>query len=417
MQFKFDVLRTAREISSAPGNTLITTPGRYAFSVALLASWLADRAVILPPDDHQMSWQKIRQQHNIGFECDSDFDVLLQNSGRTAEKSGSWSLSLTPLATAVKLYTSGSTGLPCIVNKSISNLMKEANCIAQSFDWSAQAIVGTVPAQHLYGLTFTILLPWVLAVPLVDEVPFYPRDIARVVSQSNAATLISVPAHYNVLLKNEFKAASLNCLSATAPLPQRTAKNWYRLNQKPILEIYGSTETGVIGFRRQSDDQNWVLFPGIKLSSKSKSLMLSSAFLHPDLGTEFQIADQLILTGENTFVLLGRKDAVIKIAGKRISLAEIEQALLECSGITDAAVLAVDVQGLARDKAIWAVVVAQTDCLDAVSALRLELAQKIEATRIPKRFLFVDKLPRNSSGKVPRQALEELFKNNVNSHV
>ena len=418
-QFKFDVMRSAEQISKTQGETLITSPGRYAFSVGLLSSWLTGRAVVLPPDNHQMSWQKIRDQHTIGFECDQAFSTNLRQTRKTTPRknAGVWSVKLPAMQTAVKLYTSGTTGLPCVVNKSLHNLFKEAIFLSQYFDWPKGAIIGTVPAQHLYGLTFTILLAWVLGVPVVDELPFYPEDISKLIAQTNAGTLISVPAHYNVLIRNGFKPGSVFCLSATAPLSEQTALQWRKLNQTQILEIYGSTETGVIGFRRQPDQQQWTRFAPVQLSAQAGLLNVSSAFIHPQFDAQFQTADEVNLTSDDTFNLLGRLGAVIKIAGKRISLLEIEQSLLACSNIADAAVLAVDVKGLARDKAIWAAVVCQTQCIDSVAAIRLELSSKLEGTKIPKRFVFVDQLPRNSSGKVSRQALLDLFEVADNDNV
>ena len=413
-EFKIDVMRCVEQLAKSDGATLITTPGRYAFSVGLLASWIAGKSVILPPDKHPASREKIHQQHQIGLCCDHEWSQqFLENSANYQTKSDdSWSVDLPLQQTAVLLYTSGSTGRPIAVKKSLANLFTEANCLLSMFDWPKGAIVGTVPSQHLYGLTFTLMLPWLLGAPLVDQVPFFPQDVSKIIKSTNATTLISVPAHYKVLLQVPLNVKQMFYLSATAPLDSQTAINWSNTYQQQILEIYGSTETGIVGFRRQLEDVNWTVFPDVQIDVDEGLLKVLSAFIHPELGPQFKTADQVAVTGKNRFFLNGRADSIIKIAGKRISLIEIEQAIMSCSGVSDAAVIAACVDGHARDYAIWAAVVTQTNAVDSIAKIRLELGQKIEGTGIPKRFVVVNELPRNSNGKLMRQAVRELFISN-----
>ena len=413
-QFKNDVLTTVEQISqSEVGEILITTQGRYAFSVGLLASWLAGRTVLLPPDQHEYSVRTIRKKHVVGFECDHCWGETLArtNNSNLKAKEDCWVVELQGDFKAVVLYTSGSTGAPRAVEKSISNLFHEVDCLSSTFTWSNAAILGTVPVNHSYGLTFTILLPWKIGAPIVDDVPMFVQDITRVISQTNAQTLISVPVHYNALLQADFKADGLFCLSATALLQKQTATNWFEKNKTQLLEIYGSTETGVIGFRRQLDDPQWCSFESVELSVNVESLTVKSPFISKRWSDGFATADQVILSGEDKFYLLGRSDSIVKIGGKRTSLIEIEHCLLNCPGIVDAAAIAVPVDGVVRDNAIWAAVVLQGSIVSTTD-LRTQLRKKLDSISIPRRFIFVDRLPRNSNGKIPRQALENLFKSN-----
>lgn len=395
--------------------TLITTSGRYAFSVALLASWLAEARVILPPDQHAMSIEKIRIEHAPGFECNARWgkQLLARQSARQPESGqphGVWKVDFAANLEAVLLYTSGSTGAPVIARKTVGNLLEEANYIYTRFDWPDAAIVGTVPAQHLYGLTFSMMLPWVSGLPWVDEVPLYPRDITKALAQCDAGTLISVPAHYKALIEEGAVPRGLVCVSAAAPLATSTARDWQKKYGRHILEIYGSTETGVVAHRHQLQDENWQVFAPVKLALVAGLLNVSSPFVREQSGGGFQTADRAVLEGDQ-FQLLGRSDAIVKIGGKRISLRVIEQALVSCNGVKDAVVIAVDVQSMVRDKAIWAVVEADKTSQLNANILRAMLRQTLDGVSIPRRIAIVDNLPRNASGKHSRQLVLASFEN------
>lgn len=408
-QFQYDVETLAGQIKQSKGETLITTTKRYPFSVALLASWLAGRTAILPPDQRHSTLQNIRSEQAIGIEYGDTGCTPFAVDPSEAEH-GRWRIELDGTQPAVTLYTSGSTGTPMAVTKTIGNLLSEAHCIHNTFNWPSGPIMGTVPPQHLYGLTFTILLPWVSGAAWVDEMPLYPQDISNIIQQTQAASLISVPAHYQALLANPMEPIPEFFLSAAAPLASGTAVQWQQQYHHPILEIYGSTETGVIGFRQQPHRAVWQTFDPVRISVNADLLTVSSPFVSPAWASGFQTADQVILTDNNQFELCGRSDSIVKIAGKRVSLNEVEQALAECQGITEASAIAVSVDSLIRDKAVWAVAATAHPEMLSVSQLRTELQKKLDNISIPKRFVFVDKLPRNARGKIQRQAIENLFR-------
>lgn len=409
--FKRDVLDLVEYLEHHQvRKTLITATGRYPFAVTLLASWLAKAIVILPPDRHAKSLEKIREQLCPGFECDPDWAAgLIAKLAADKQSHGHWELMLPADQPGVSLYTSGTTGAPIAVHKTIANLLQEAICIHASFDWPDTAIAGTVPAQHLYGLTFGMLLPWAVGVPWVNEVPLYPQDIVTVIKQSNAGTLISVPAHYNALLGEVLGTNNLFCVSSAAPLAEQTAKSWDARYKQAILEIYGSTETGVVAHRFQLRSEHWLAFSAVELAPVAGLLKVKSPFISEQPIDGFQTADRVVFDADQRFQLLGRADAVVKIGGKRIALRSIEDALIACAGVKDAAVIAVSVEGIVRDKAIWAVVEPVPGQSVIASELRLALRRTIDGVSIPRRFVFVDKLPRNSSGKLLRQSLQGLF--------
>jgi len=406
-RFRSDVERLVTKLQQR-GDTLISCPGRYAFGVALLASWLCDKAAVLPPNLTAATLQDIRSQLNIGFECDPHWADSLKTRAPDGTH-GDWEVQLPADRHAVKLFTSGSTGAPKIIHKSIANLLGEAQALAAITDWPAGAIVAGVPAQHLYGLTFSLLLPWVLGNAWVDDMPHYPRDVQQALQQNGAGTLVSVPAQYQAMLEDRTELNDTVCISAAAPLPESLARQWQQQNGIDILEIYGSTETGAVGYRQQNRDSDWTALPHAHLVEEDGLLRVSSPFVSDDFANDFLTADRAEVLAGQRFRLLGRSDTLVKIAGKRVSLSRIEATLRACPGVTEAAVIAVPAKGLLRDVAIWAAVVTDDNCSLTSRQLQAELRDQLDGIEVPRRILLVERLPRTRSGKLPHNAMTALF--------
>jgi acyl-coenzyme A synthetase/AMP-(fatty) acid ligase len=406
-QFQADVERLTTQLQGT-GDTLISCRGRYAFSVGLLASWLSGKAAVLPPNHLAETLQDIRSRFNIAFECDAQWARQLPDNEPRATP-GSWDPVLCSDMQAVKLCTSGSCGTPRVITKTIANLLDEASAIAAEFNWPAGAMVAGVPPQHLYGLTFSILLPWLLGNAWVDDMPRYPRDVLQILQQTGGKSLISVPAQYQAMLKDDTDLRGILCVSAAAPLPEDAARQWYQQHGSDILEIYGASETGVIGHRQLQAASDWQAFPQVKLSLEHDLLKVESPFVSDEFAGCFLSADRGTLPTRGRFLLLGRTDSIVKIAGKRVSLTNIEDSIRTCPGIAEVAVIAVPATGVVRDMAIWAAVVAANDYPLSPRQLQSELRGKLESIEIPRRILVVKQLPRTASGKLPSKAVADLF--------
>jgi acyl-coenzyme A synthetase/AMP-(fatty) acid ligase len=406
-QFRADIQRLMARIQG-PGDLLISCPGRYACGVGLLASWLSGKAVVLPPNHLAETLQDMRGRFEIVFECDAYWAQQSANADHGREHHD-WELQLPADLQAVKLFTSGSSGTPKVITKTVANLLAEAHAIAAEFDWPAGPMVAGVPAQHLYGLTFSILLPWVLGNAWIDDLPHYPRDVLQVLQQVDGRTLISVPAQYQAMLEDGIELRDILCVSAAAPLPEQLARRWHQQHGHDILEIYGSTETGVVGHRRQLSSGLWQAFPQVSLSADKDRLRVESPFVSDTFPGGFLTADQVTLMSQQRFELLGRTDTIVKIAGKRVSLTNIEKNIRACPGVAEAAVIAVPAKGVIRDLAIWAAVVADGNCTLSSRQLQTALRGKLDSIEIPRRILVVKQLPRTASGKLPVSAVTSLF--------
>ena len=100
---------------------------------------------------------------------------------------------------------------------------------------------------------------------------------------------------------------------------------------------------------------------------------------------------------------LGRLDHQVKIRGYRIELGEIESVLRQHPDVREALVL-VRVQN-SGDKWLAGYVTARAQYRPDSIALRIFLKERLPDYMLPADFVWLDKLPLNSSGKLDRQAL------------
>ena len=109
---------------------------------------------------------------------------------------------------------------------------------------------------------------------------------------------------------------------------------------------------------------------------------------------------------EGSFLLHGRIADLVNIAGKRHSLASLNHLLNSIPGVVDGAFYMPDEPGEARIARLAACVVAPgMDAPRLLAALR----EHIDPVFLPRPLLFVDALPRNHTGKLPRAVLQALF--------
>ncbi|MGF2531557.1 AMP-binding protein, partial [Ralstonia pseudosolanacearum] len=198
----------------------------------------------------------------------------------------------------------------------------------------------TVPPQHMYGFESTVLLALVGGLAFSNRLPFYPADIrAALEAVSQPRVLVTSPIHLRALLSSEraLPPAAL-VLSATAPLPEPLAREAEARLAAPLIEIYGSTETGQIATRRTAQGATWHLQPGIRLEARAGTpdedgpvTWASGAHLDAPV----PMGDTLEPIDDTHFLLHGRKADLINVAGKRTSLAYLNHQLNAIPGVED----------------------------------------------------------------------------------
>lgn len=308
------------------------------------------------------------------------------------------------------LFTSGSTGLPQPHGKTWGQLVLNGRAEAQGLGLldSGTVLVGTVPVQHSYGFESTFLLALHGGCAFWSGKPFYPQDVVDALQAvPRPRMLVSTPYHLSALMAADLALPALDrCLSATAPLSQALAAEVERRCQVPVHEIYGSTESSQLACRRTTDGAVWQLLPGVALEQADDTTHALGGHVEGRVA----LSDVIELLDGGRFLLHGRHADLVNIAGKRTSLAYLNHQLLAITGVQDGAFFLPDE---AADQAITrlaAFVVAPGWSRDALMG---ELRQRIDPIFLPRPLVLVDALPRNSTGKLPRSALEALYRERV----
>ncbi|MDA3061318.1 AMP-binding protein [Campylobacter sp. VBCF_02 NA5] len=147
------------------------------------------------------------------------------------------------------LKTSGSTGKPKNIQKSLLDMVLEAKHLAKALNLSSQEqFLASVTHQNMFGLTFKFFLPLVLGAKSDGGEYNYPEIIFD--QSLNGSILISSPTILNALYqhKNAKKIENLKMIiSAGARLPQNLRSELNKITKAKIVDIYGSSETGVVG--------------------------------------------------------------------------------------------------------------------------------------------------------------------------
>jgi acyl-coenzyme A synthetase/AMP-(fatty) acid ligase len=391
---------------------------RYHFTVGLAAAIVSNRISVLPPTHTPEMLQQLRTFAPDVF-ClhdNENCDIALpKQSYPVMPEHRAVKVSI-PQIDAQQLiaivFTSGSTGTPIPHSKSWSSLVHNVQAQAERLGLLANTdycIVGTIPPQHMYGLESTVLLPLQSSNAFSSAQPFYPADIGSTLETIPAPRiLVSTPLHLRLLLEAELKLPELALtLSATAPLSLTLAHEIEKTLKAPLMEIYGSTETGQIATRHTTQVDTWELLPNIQLTKSGEKIWADGG--HVEIAVPLN--DIIELTDTNHFLLHGRTQDLINIAGKRSSLANLNHHLNAIEGVIDGAFFMPDELSHDHVTRLSACVVAPNLTATAVlAALRL----KIDPVFLPRPLLFVESLPRNATGKLPRQALKNLFATSMN---
>jgi 3-hydroxymyristoyl/3-hydroxydecanoyl-(acyl carrier protein) dehydratase len=182
------------------------------------------------------------------------------------------------------------------------------------------------------------------------------------------------------------------------------------------IEVYGSSETGGIAWRRQHCEKGeaWLPFDGVawRVDSDTGVLEIRSPNLPDDRW--FTTADRAEPAGEGLFRLGGRVDRIAKIEGKRISLSAIEAQLLTSPLVTEARAMVLEEQ---RQRVAAFIVPSElgrrrlrdSGKLSVNRSLRELVRQRVEAVGVPRIWRYLEALPVNAQGKATQVELMALL--------
>jgi acyl-coenzyme A synthetase/AMP-(fatty) acid ligase len=414
-EFLGDVAQVARMLPET-GHAINLCDDRYLFLVGFCAAASLGHATLLPSSRAAQAIIDVRAAYADTYvlgdtrTCDSFSGTIRLpelDSGPSATAADRRLLEITESQTAVVGFTSGSTGLPKPNTKTWQNFRRgtalNAGMLAEAIglgNSQVAHVLATVPAQHMYGMELSVLLPLFGPFSVHAGKPLFPADVAAELASLPAPRiLVTTPIHLQALLRESLVLPPVAAIvSATAPLSNELAAEAETRFQAPLIEMFGSTETCVIAHRRTAERAIWTLYPGVELSTQPDGTLVSG----DHLAATVQLQDIVELYPDHQFRLCGRNADQLEIAGKRASLADLTRRLQSLDGVQDAVVFQLDEESTGGVRRIAALAVAPGR---SEKELLSKLRDAIDPLFLPRPLRLVDALPRNETGKLPRAAL------------
>ncbi len=331
------------------------------------------------------------RMHEVGVEDYLLLDASLANMARVVAKS------LEIKAERLTFLTSGSTGAPKKCVQTITHLARDAAFIGATAQ--PRRIVALTPPHHIYGFIYTVLAPLIVGAPAVDR-RGWPAGKLR--ADLRAGDLV-VGTPY--LLRNleraiETAPAGVAALSSTAPLSPDLAETLAAAGFTPIYEVYGSSETGGVGWRR-AEEATFSLFPWRRLEADPLSGASMLVATDADEPAPAALMDQLEVERESgRFRVVGRCDNAVQVGGENVFPQRIEAAIETLACVEACHVRATPPEDGARTRLKAFVKPAEGWAAEAVKAeveayCRSSLAERSR----PSSLVVGDAMPVNEIGK------------------
>lgn len=415
-EFLSDVRRVAASLP-ARSHLVNFCNDRYRFAVGLGAALVREQVSLLPPTQTPEMLAQLRQAypglyaltdspqaaHGVEQVPYPDSEGATVASGPVPE--------FAPEQVAVIAFTSGSTGLPAPHPKTWGAIASGAAGEALRFGLggtdrsrgaagkSGAVLVGTVPPQHMYGLESTVLMALRNGLALHASRPFYPADVrAALEDVPGGRVLVTTPVHLRALLADSVELPALELIvCATAPLSQEMATQAEARFGAPLHEVYGFTEAGMVATRRTIDGPLWHTLSGVRLRQQGDAVWVHGGHVQ----NEVAFSDVVEVRDAGTFVLHGRNADLVNVAGKRSSLAYLNHHLSSIEGVEDGVFFMPDDTEAGVTRLTAFVVAPGLSRHELIEALRA----RIDPVYLPRPLYFVESLPRNATGKLPRESL------------
>lgn len=311
-----------------------------------------------------------------------------------------------PAHALVKL-TSGSTGTPRALAFSHARMLADGRQVCAGMDIRSDDLnLAVIPFGHSYGLGNLVMPLLIQGTALVCADLPVPHALAALAARHRPTVFPAVPALLRALAESEVPAESFasirTVISAGSPLSPEVAQAFHRRFGLAPHGFYGSSETGGICYDRDgaatlAGRGVGTPLPGVTITpTRGQRFRVTSPAVHRRAG--FSPADRGELdpaTGE--LRLLGRSGRMVKIAGRRLDLSELENTLRALPEVADAFVM----PHPEHPETLAAALASTRPAAELRAALRGRLA----AWKIPRRLLVLPAFPLTPRGKTDTSAL------------
>jgi malonyl-CoA/methylmalonyl-CoA synthetase len=332
---------------------------------------------------------------------------------------------------ALIVYTSGTTGLPKGAPLTHANLLASAHAVRIAWRWEPDdRLALCLPLFHVHGLGVGLHGTLTAGASAIVMRRFDPAGVGAAIRDRGATLFFGVPTMYHRLAASE-QLGDLRGLrlavSGSAPLPADLHAAVAAGSGQRVLERYGMTETimlvsnpydgerrpGTVGFplpgvsvrlvpREGGTAEIEVTGPNVIAGYRNRPDADAGAFAADGW---FRTGDLGTLDDDGYLRISGRAKELIITGGYNVYPREVEEVLRAHPGVADAAVVG-------TPSAEWgetvAAFVVPADAVDA-AVLEAELAQwcadRLAPYKLPRRWRWIEAVPRNALGKILRHEL------------
>jgi len=380
------------------------------FFAALLGTWLQRGEALVP--------QSLQPESVSGL-ARSQVPVLADEDVLPLHSAHAEATLPPPEECRLALHTSGSTGAAKRVDKTLEQFDREIENLQAVWGHALDgaSVLATVPHYHIYGLLFRVLWPFAAARPADGASCADPVELRTLAAKRGRYVLVSTPAHlarFPDLMPLAEWVRPAGIFSSGGPLDAASAARYRQGFGGAPFEVFGSTETGGVAWRQRDGsalEDAWTPFPGIRVAvGREGALVIDSPYLPQ---RDWQMDDGAEMLSDDRFMLRGRLDRIVKVAGKRLSLPELEQLLARHEWVAAAGALRLPGQErvavVVAPSAAGAAAMQEKGARAVREELRRHLGRTLDPSLLPRWFRFVDKLPFDERGKLPVAQLERLF--------
>ncbi|WP_431275519.1 class I adenylate-forming enzyme family protein [Variovorax ureilyticus] len=336
-------------------------------------------------------------------------------------------------------YTGGTTGRP----KGVNILHRQiAWNIVQREAWlptrrGAEVVLCTMPLFHVSAVSMSLHLCLHAHGELVIHRRFNAQAVLQAIAQHRVTLMSAAPTIFYDLLKQPLDRARLSslraCFSGAAPLPRETLERFEQATGCAIHEGYGMSEAGpCLTFnpmhRERRAGSVGLPVPGCELQIvdlaegttplptghagqirvRGPQVMAGYRNLPEQTAQALQggwlYTGDVALIDEDGYVYIqGRQHDTINVAGFKVYPIEIEQVLLSCPEVGEAAAFAAPDARMGQVVHAW-VTAAPGRTVD-VERLQSLCAAQLAGYKVPRAIGVLERLPRTSVGKLARNTL------------
>lgn len=343
---------------------------------------------------------------------------------------------------AALMFTSGSTGRPRGVMVSHRNVIANTNSIVKYLGLTADdRVMAVLPFHYCFGASLLHTHLRVGGSVVIDSRFMYPEKVLQRMQETACTGLAGVPSHFQILLrksslaKMRFPHLRYAQQAGGHLAPAFITELCQALPQTQVFVMYGQTEatarlsylppelldtklgsvgTGIPGVTLSVlDESGNRVQPGQTGEIVAEGENVTLGYWRDEEETTHHFRNGKLYTGDLATVdrdgfifIVDRAKDFLKCGGKRVSCRHVENILLEHASLLEAAVVGVPDEVLG-EAAVAYIVPRDPKTQPSGEQLTTFCRERMPLPVVPRRFVVLGSLPKNSSGKVLKSLLKD----------